>query len=69
MSGNATLVVMAAGMGSRFGGLKQMEPISEDGRVILDFSVYDAKKAGFTKVVFVIRKLLPRILSILSEKE
>ena len=58
MSGNATLVVMAAGMGSRFGGLKQMEPISEDGRVILDFSVYDAKKAGFTKVVFVIKEAI-----------
>ena len=56
MAKNATLVVMAAGMGSRFGGLKQMEPISEDGRVILDFSVYDAKKAGFTKIVFVIKE-------------
>ena len=56
MSKNATLVVMAAGMGSRFGGLKQMEPISSDGRVLLDFSVYDAKKAGFTKIVFVIKE-------------
>lgn len=55
MSKNATLVVMAAGMGSRFGGLKQMEPISSDGRVLLDFSVYDAKAAGFNKVVFVIK--------------
>lgn len=51
-----TLVVMAAGIGSRFGGLKQMQPITEDGKVILDFSVYDAMKAGFTKIVFVIRK-------------
>ena len=42
-----TLVVMAAGMGSRFGGLKQAEPITPDGKCILDFSVYDAKKAGF----------------------
>ena len=50
-----TLVVMAAGMGSRFGGLKQLEPITEDGQVLLDFSVYDAKMAGFTKVVFVIK--------------
>ncbi len=58
MSKNATLVVMAAGMGSRFGGLKQMEPISADGRVLLDFSVYDAKKAGFTKVVFVIKEAI-----------
>lgn len=56
MSKNATLVVMAAGMGSRFGGLKQMEPITPDGRVLLDFSVYDAKAAGFTKVVFVIKQ-------------
>ncbi len=51
-----TLVVMAAGMGSRFGGLKQAEPITTDGKCILDFSVYDAKKAGFDKVVFIIRK-------------
>jgi len=51
-----TLVVMAAGMGSRFGGLKQTEPITDEGRVILDFSVYDAVKAGFTKVVFIIRR-------------
>jgi len=53
---DATLVVMAAGMGSRFGGLKQMEPVSEDGRAILDYSVFDAKKAGFTKVVFIIKE-------------
>ncbi|MDE5896543.1 MAG: nucleotidyltransferase [Clostridia bacterium] len=51
-----TLVVMAAGMGSRFGGLKQAEPVTEDGKTILDFSVYDAKKAGFSKIVFIIRK-------------
>ncbi len=50
-----TLVVMAAGMGSRFGGLKQAEPVTDDGKGILDFSVYDAKKAGFSKVVFIIR--------------
>ena len=50
-----TLVVMAAGMGSRFGGLKQAEPVTADGKGILDFSVYDAKKAGFSKVVFIIR--------------
>jgi len=55
MSKDITLVVMAAGMGSRFGGLKQMEPIGPNGEVILDFSVYDAVKAGFTKVVFVIK--------------
>ena len=50
-----TLVVMAAGMGSRFGGLKQLEPIASGGRVLLDFSVYDAIRAGFDKVVFVIK--------------
>ncbi|MCD7775228.1 MAG: nucleotidyltransferase [Clostridiales bacterium] len=55
MKNDATLVVMAAGMGSRFGGLKQMEPITSDGRVLLDFSVYDAKRAGFNKAVFVIK--------------
>lgn len=53
---NTTLVVMAAGMGSRFGGLKQATPITSDGKCILDFSVYDAKKAGFNKVVFIIRE-------------
>ena len=58
MSKNATLVVMAAGMGSRFGGLKQMEPVSADGRMLLDFSVYDAKKAGFNKIVFVIKEAI-----------
>ena len=51
-----TLVVMAAGMGSRFGGLKQAEPVTADGKGILDFSVYDAKKAGFSKVVFIVRE-------------
>lgn len=55
MTKDITLVVMAAGMGSRFGGLKQMEPIGPNGEVLLDFSVYDAVKAGFTKVVFVIK--------------
>ena len=53
-----TLVVMAAGMGSRFGGLKQIEPIDDDGNFLLDYSVYDAMKAGFNKVVFVIKEEL-----------
>ena len=55
MKKDITLVVMAAGMGSRFGGLKQIEPVGRNGEAILDFSVYDAIKAGFTKVVFVIK--------------
>ena len=55
MSFDATLVVMAAGMGSRFGGLKQIEPIGPGGQAIIDFSVYDAVAAGFNKVVFIIK--------------
>lgn len=51
-----TLAVMAAGMGSRFGGLKQIEPVGPNGEIIIDFSVYDAKQAGFDKVVFIIKK-------------
>ena len=51
-----TLVVLAAGMGSRFGGLKQLEPIGKNGEVILDYSIHDAVKAGFTKVVFIIKE-------------
>ena len=57
---NTTLVVMAAGMGSRFGGLKQLEPIGENGEALLDYSVYDAQKAGFNKVVFVIKKAIEK---------
>ena len=49
---------MAAGMGSRFGGLKQLEPLGKNGEVLLDYSVIDAKKAGFNKVVFVIKKAI-----------
>ncbi len=51
-----TLAVMAAGMGSRFGGLKQIEPIGPNGEIIIDYSVFDAKKAGFDKIVFIIKK-------------
>ena len=51
-----TLIIMAAGMGSRFGGLKQIEAIDEAGHIIMDFSIYDAKRAGFEKVVFIIKK-------------
>ncbi len=53
---NTTLVIMAAGMGSRYGGLKQIDPIGPGGEIILDYSVYDAVKAGFNKVIFVIKE-------------
>lgn len=53
---DTTLLVMAAGMGSRFGGLKQIAPMGKNGEIILDFSVYDAIKAGFNKAVFIIKK-------------
>lgn len=51
-----TLAIMAAGMGSRFGGLKQIEPVGPNGEVLLDYSVYDAMKAGYSKIVFIIKK-------------
>ena len=51
-----TLVIMAAGMGSRFGGIKQIEPVGPSGEIILDYSVYDAIEAGFNKVIIIIRK-------------
>ncbi len=53
---SAELVIMAAGMGSRFGGLKQASPIGANGEMIVDYSVYDAKNAGFDKAVIIIRK-------------
>ncbi len=52
---DVTLVIMAAGMGSRYGGLKQIDPVGPNGEIILDYSVFDAIKAGFTKVIFVIK--------------
>ena len=51
-----TLVIMAAGLGSRFGSLKQMEPFGPNGEFIIDYSIYDAIRAGFDRVVFIIRK-------------
>ena len=57
---SSALIVMAAGMGSRFGGLKQMEPLGPHGEVILDYSVYDAMEAGFDKIVFVIKKSIEK---------
>lgn len=50
------LVIMAAGMGSRYGGLKQIDPIDEQGHIIMDYSIFDARRAGFEKVVFIIKK-------------
>ena len=56
MKKDLTLVILAAGMGSRFGGLKQIEPIGPNGEFIIDYSIFDAVRAGFTKVVFVIKE-------------
>ena len=50
------LVVMAAGMGSRYGGLKQIDPVGRHGEVIVDYSIYDALRAGFERIVFIIKK-------------
>lgn len=50
------LVIMAAGMGSRYGGLKQIDPVDREGHIIMDFSIFDAKRAGFEKVVFIIKR-------------
>ena len=56
MNKDITLIVLAAGMGSRFGGLKQVEPMGPNGEFIIDYSVFDAIKAGFTKIVFLIKR-------------
>ena len=56
MSKKPVLVIMAAGMGSRYGGLKQIDPIDPQGHIIMDYSIHDALEAGFNKVVFIIRK-------------
>ena len=53
------LVIMAAGMGSRYGGLKQIDPVDKEGHIIMDFSLFDAKRAGFEKVIFIIKKEKP----------
>ena len=50
------LIIMAAGLGSRFGGLKQIEPVGDRGEIIMDYSLYDARRAGFRKVIFVVKK-------------
>ena len=56
MKKDLTLVILAGGMGSRFGGLKQVEPVGPNGEFIIDYSVYDAIRAGFNKVVFIIKE-------------
>lgn len=60
MGNKPVLVIMAAGMGSRYGGLKQMDPVDEHGALIIDFSIYDAKEAGFEKVVFIIKESIEK---------
>ncbi len=57
---DTALIVMAAGIGSRYGGLKQIEPIGPSGEITLDYSIYDARKAGFGKIIFVINKDIER---------
>ncbi len=56
MEKKPTLLILAAGMGSRYGGLKQMDPVGPSGETIMDYSIYDAIRAGFDKVVFIIRR-------------
>ncbi|MGN0994727.1 MAG: NDP-sugar synthase, partial [Butyricicoccus sp.] len=55
MKNQPVLVVMAAGMGSRYGGLKQIDPLGPGGQIILDYSLFDARRAGFERVVFIIK--------------
>ena len=50
------LVIMAAGLGSRYGGSKQIDPVDDQGHILMDFSLYDARRAGFEKVIFIIRE-------------
>lgn len=66
---NTTLVIMAAGMGSRYGGLKQLEPVGPHGETIIDYSVYDAAKAGFDHIVFIIREeIVPDFETFLKDR-
>jgi len=60
MNGKPVLVIMAAGMGSRYGGLKQIDPIDSYGNKIIDYSIFDAVQAGFEKVVFIIKKAIEK---------
>lgn len=60
MDKKPVLVIMAAGMGSRYGGLKQIDPVNREGDLIIDFSIFDAVEAGFEKVVFIIKKAIEK---------
>ena len=60
MEKKPVLIIMAAGMGSRYGGLKQIDPVDHDGDLIIDFSIFDAKEAGFEKVIFIIKKAIEK---------
>ncbi|MFT4645102.1 MAG: CTP:molybdopterin cytidylyltransferase MocA [Planctomycetota bacterium] len=64
-----TLVILAVGMGSRYGGLKQMDSFTPEGDTIIDFSLYDALQAGFGKVVFIIRKSFEKMFKAVFNKK
>lgn len=66
---NKTLLILAAGMGSRFGGLKQLEPVGPSGEFIIDYSIYDAIRCGFNKIVFIIKRKIMKYLEKLLVKE
>ena len=68
MNQNLTLVIMAAGMGSRFGGLKQIEPVGPNNEFIIDYSIYDAIKVGFKKIIFVIKEIIKKFSVFNSSK-
>ena len=55
-----TLTILAAGMGSRYGGLKQLDPMTQNGEFIIDFSIFDALRAGIDRVVFIIKRTIPQ---------
>ncbi len=64
-----TLVILAAGMGSRYGGLKQLDPVGPDGEIMMEYSIFDAVRAGFEEVIFVIRKDFEREFDVLIGKK
>jgi dTDP-glucose pyrophosphorylase len=68
MAKNPTLIVMAAGMGSRYGGLKQIDPVTDKGEIIIDFSLYDALMAGFENAVFIIKKEMEKDMRALMDE-